>query len=117
MAMAYLAKASRDATHRDEWIRQAVVYFDKDLSFPRQKPVDLEFYSAGRGFEEAGDLSSADSCLYYGRAWEAFADEQPFIQGESYTFYGKTVPLAPMRQEIEKSRERVQVKFETAGCN
>jgi hypothetical protein len=116
IAMVYLGKASRDATHKDEWIRQAVAYFDKDLSVPRQKPVDIEYYSAGRGFEVAGDLSTGDSCLYYGRALKAFADEVPFIQGETYTASGATVPLAPMRQENEKSRERVQAKFAKAGC-
>jgi hypothetical protein len=116
MAMVYLAKASRDATHKDEWIRQAVIYFDKDLSLHQQKPIDIEFYSAGRGFEEAGDLSTADSCLYYRRALKAFADEQPFLQGDTYTDSGESIPLAPMRQENEKSRERVEAKFAKAGC-
>jgi hypothetical protein len=116
LAMDYLAKASRDGTHKDEWIRQAVAYFDKDLSSHQQKPVDIEFYSAGRGFEGAGDLSTSDSCLYYGRALKAFADEEPLIQGNTYTDSGTSVPLAPVRQENEKSRERVKAKFAKAGC-
>ncbi len=117
MAIVYLAKASRDATHKDEWIRQAVVYFDKDLSLHPQEPFDtVKFYSAGRGFEEAGDLSTADSCLYYGRALKAFADEQPFLQGDTYTVSGDSIPLTPMRKENEKSMERVQAKFVKTGC-
>lgn len=116
IAMVYLGKASRDATHKDEWIRQAVAYFDKDLSFPRRKPVDIEFYNAGRGFEAAGDLSTADSCLYYGRALKAFVEEEPFLQGDTDTNYGVSTPLAPARKENEKSQERVQAKFAKAGC-
>ena len=116
IGMTYMVRASQDAKHKDEWIRQAVAYFDKDLSLPRQKPFDIEFYSAGRGFEMAGDLSSADNCLYYGRALKAFADEMPYIQGESFTSYGHTFQLAPIRQDIEKSRKRVQAKFANAGC-
>jgi len=116
IAMVYLGKASKDATHKDELIKQAVTYFDKDLSVHHPKPADIEFYSAGRGFEEAGDLSTADSCLYYGRALKAFADEEPFIQGETYTDSGATIPLAPIRQENEKSRERVEAKFAKTGC-
>ena len=117
MAMVCLAKASRDAMHKDEWIRQAVIYFDKNLSLHPQEPVDtVKFYSAGRGFEEAGDLSTAENCLYYRRALKAFADEEPFLQGDTYTVSGDSIPLAPMRQENEKSRERVQAKFAKAGC-
>lgn len=116
MALVYLVKASRDPMHKDEWIRQAVTYFDKDLSLHQPKPIDIEFYSAGRGFEQAGDLSTADSCLYYGRALKAFVEEQPFLQGDTYTDSGASIPLAPIRQENEKARERVQAKFAKAGC-
>jgi hypothetical protein len=116
IAMVYLGKASKDATRKDEWIKQAVAYFDKDLAIHQPKPVDIEFYSAGHGFEEAGDLSTADSCLYYGRALKAFADEEPFIQGKTYTDSGATIPLTPIRQENEKSRERVEAKFAKAAC-
>lgn len=116
IGMVYLAKASRDAPHKDEWIRQAVAYFDKSLSEHEPKDVIIKFYSAGRGFEEAGDLSTTDSCLYYGRALKAFADQQPFLQNDTFTDSGGSIPLAPLRQENEKSRERVQAKFAKAGC-
>jgi tetratricopeptide (TPR) repeat protein len=116
IAMVYLGKASQDAAHRDEWVQQAIAYFDKDLSVHQWKDIDIEFYSAGRGFEEAGDLSTVNRCLYYGRALKAFADEQPFIQGDTYTDAGTTIPLAPIRLENEKSRQRVQAKFAKADC-
>jgi hypothetical protein len=39
--------------------------------------MDVELYDTGSGFESAGDLSSRDSCLYYGRALKVFEQEFP----------------------------------------
>jgi hypothetical protein len=47
---------------------------------------------------------------------KAFEEEIPFIQGNSYTAYGKTILLEPVRQENEKALERVKAKFTKAGC-
>jgi hypothetical protein len=47
---------------------------------------------------------------------KAFEEEIPFIQGDSYTAYGKTIPLEPVRQQDEKALETVKVKFAKAGC-
>jgi hypothetical protein len=116
IAITYLMKASKDRARRDEWVKQAVAYFDKDLSVHQKNSVDVELYNVGRGFESAGDLSSSDSCLYYGRALKAFEEEFPFIQGDSYTAYDKTIPLEPVRQENQKALGRVKTKFEKAGC-
>ena len=116
IALTYLIKASKDNARKDEWIQQAVAYYDKDLSVHRKDDVDLELYVVGRGFELAGDLSTNDNCLYYGRAVKAFEEEFPFIKGDSYTAYGKTVPLAPVRQENEKALERVKAKSDKASC-
>ncbi len=115
IAHAYLMKASKDTVHKEEWIEQAVAYYDKDLLVHRKTDGDIELYDAGRGFETAGDLSTANSCLYYGRAIKAFLEEISYLQGDSITAYGKTIPLAPMRQENEKALERVKVKF-SKGC-
>jgi hypothetical protein len=116
IAITYLIKASKDSTHKDEWIQQAVAYYDKDLSVHQKNDVDIELYSVGRGFETAGDLSTNNSCLYYGRAVNAFEEEIPFIQGDSLTAYGQAIPLAPRRQENEKALERVKAKFAKTGC-
>ena len=115
IALIYLTKASKDSAHREEWVRQAVTYYDRDLSVHQREDLDLELYLVGRGFEAAGDLSSQNSCLYYERAVKDFEDEVPFIQGESYTAYGKTTQLAPVRQENEKALERVKAKFARAN--
>ena len=117
IAVTYLIKASKDVAHKDEWIRQAVAYYDKDLSVHQKSDIDLELYTVGRGFEQAGDLSTHDRCLYYGRAVKAFEEERPYIQGDSYTAYGKTTQLAPVRKENEKALQRAQAKLDKAGCN
>jgi hypothetical protein len=116
IAIAYLMKASKNTEHREEWIRQAVAYYDEDLSVHQKGEIDLELYEAGRGFEMAGDLSTTDSCLYYARAVKAFEEEVSFIQGDNYTAYGRTTPLEPVRQDNEKALERVKAKFTKAGC-
>jgi hypothetical protein len=116
IAITYLMKASKDSARRDEWVRQAVIYYDKDLSVHQKKDVDLELHSVGRGFESAGDLSTRDGCLYYARAVKAFEQEVSFIQGDSFTAYGKTIPLEPVRKENERALESVMAKFSKAGC-
>jgi len=116
IAITYLMKASKDSTHKEEWIQQAVTYYDKDLSVHQKGSVDVELYGAGRGLETAGDLSSTHGCQYYGRAMKAFEEEMSYIQGDSYTAYGKTIPLEPVRQENEKALQRVKAKFTKAGC-
>jgi hypothetical protein len=116
VAIIYLTKASKDSSHKDEWVGQAVSNFQKDLEVHNMGTVDLELYEVGKGFEVAGDLSTHDTCLYYGRAVKAFEDEVQFIQGDSYTAYGSTAPLAPLRQANQKALERVKSKFDKAGC-
>jgi len=93
-----------------------VEYYEKEISSRQENPADLTYYDAGRGFEIAGDLSTANRCLYYIKAIQAFEKETPYIRGESYTAYGKTIPLGPVRAENEKALERVKSKYEKAWC-
>lgn len=116
VAICYLTKASKDSGHKDQWIQQAVINFEKDLATHKKGAVDVELYEVGRGFERAGDLSTDASCLYYSRAVKAFEEEFQFVQGDSYTAYGHTTPLAPVRQENQKALERVKSKIDKAGC-
>jgi hypothetical protein len=67
IAITYLMKASKDVAHKDEWIQQAVVNYDKDMSAHQKQDPDIERYSVGRGFESAGDLTTSDACKYYER--------------------------------------------------
>ena len=116
IAITYLMKASKDPAHKDEWIQQSIVYYDRDLSVHQNQKVDIERYSVGRGFESAGDLSTTNRCQYYARAVKLFEEEIPFIQGDSLTAYGHTTPLAPVRQENEKALQRVKAKVSGNGC-
>jgi hypothetical protein len=67
--------------------------------------VHVELYDVARGFESAGNLSISDSCLYHGRARNAFEEESPFIWGDSRTAYGKTIPLNLFAKRIKKHLE------------
>jgi hypothetical protein len=116
IAITYLMKASKDPGRKEEWVQQAVAYYDKALSTHQKTDVDITLYETGRGFETAGDLSMTNRCSYYGRAVKAFEEEIPFIQGDSYTAYGKTIPLEPVRQQDEKALETVKAKLAKAGC-
>jgi tetratricopeptide (TPR) repeat protein len=116
IGMTYLSKAIKDTAHRDEWIQQAISYFDKDLSVHKNTDTDIELYVVGRGFESAGKYSTANSCAYFGRAIKSFEDERPLIQGDSFTSAGATLKLAPIREENEKALARAKAEFATAGC-
>jgi len=116
MGIIYLLRASKDLARKDKWVKQAITSYDKNLSLHQPKDIGVELFSVGRGFEEAGDLSTTDSCLYYGRALKAFADLEPAIQGDTYNASGTAVPLAPFRRDTERVRERVQAKLAKAGC-
>src|SRR5258708_6827060 len=65
IAHAYLMKASKDTVHKEEWIEQAVAYYDKDLLVHQKTDGDIELYHAGRGFETALDFSPTTPCLHY----------------------------------------------------
>lgn len=116
IGITYLMKASKDGVNKDEWVQTASAYFDKDLSVHQKGNIDIELYSVGRGFEEAGDLSTGNRCLYFRRAVQAFEEEAPYIKGDSYSAYGKAIPLAPIRNQNEIALERVKAKFDKAGC-
>ncbi len=90
--MGYLQKASRDGPHREESLQNAAAYFDEDLAAHRRETWTL-------------------------RAIKNFEDESSFIQGDSYTAYGNTTPLAPVREDNEKALERVKEKLGKAACN
>jgi hypothetical protein len=107
IAMSFFMKVPNDASHKEEWIRQAVSYLDDYLSVYRKyHPVGVVPQYAGTGFEVAGDLSSNERCLYYGRALRVFA--------EPYDKDQKAFPATPNWKE--DSLKKVQDKFDRAGC-
>jgi len=116
IALLYLVKASKDARHKGEWIQEAVTYLEKDLAAHSPTKIDMELYNIGQAFRVAGDLSADNRCLYYERAAKALEDEFAFIQGDTITAYGKTLPLAPARRDNQKALDAVKAKLATAGC-
>jgi hypothetical protein len=116
IAITFLMKASKDTGHKQEWMQQGVDYYGRARLAPRHNGFDIELYTVGRGLESAGDMSTDNKCLYYGQAIKDFEHQVPFIQGESYTAYGQTVPLATIRQANEKAIQRVTEKFAREGC-
>jgi hypothetical protein len=106
IAMSFFLKVPKDASHKEEWIRQAIAYYDDYLSVYREYHVDIVPQHAGLGLEAAGDLSSSERCLYYGRALKVFA--------EPYDKSQKTFPMTPNWKE--DSLKRVEEKFDRAGC-
>jgi len=119
IAMIYIARAYKKPATRDESIHEAQLNLEKSLDFVNKRdPEDNGFDLDGIGgaYEVLGDLSDKDKCQFYERAQQAFARELPLIKGESYTAYGKTVPLEPNRLEVKKHLDRVNEKYPRAGC-
>ncbi len=63
IAITYLMKASKDPGRREDWVQQAVGYYDRGLLAHQKTDVDITLYETGRGFETAGDLSKTNRCL------------------------------------------------------
>jgi tetratricopeptide (TPR) repeat protein len=123
IAMVYLMRAYKEPGLRDPWAREAVFYAEKSLEFARKSLEGnahrlelLNLHEAGRILETAGDLSSAKRCEYYAEAIKVFTDEAPLLQGEYIEAYGYRRPLAPLRNENDKSLIRAKGKLVGAGC-
>ncbi len=119
IAMIYIAKAYKKPATKDESIHEAQLNLEKSLDFVnKREPEDnsLDLDGIGGAYEVLGDLSDKDKCEFYEKAKQAFVRQLPLIKGESYTAYGKTIPLEPVRIEIRKHLDRVNEKYPSAGC-
>jgi len=87
--------------------------------YAAKKPEDedLTLFGIGGAYEMLGDLSQHDKCRFFGKARTAFDEQLPLIKGDSYTAYGKTVALEPLRVEIRKHLTSVENKSTQAGCS
>jgi len=52
IAITYLIKASKDSARKDEWIQQAVAYYDKDLSVRQKNDIDMNFILWGAALSQ-----------------------------------------------------------------
>ncbi len=119
IAFIYIAKAYNKPATRDESIHEAQLNLEKSLDFVnKRQPEDnsLDLDGIGGAYEILGDLSDKDKCQFYEKAKQAFVRELPLIKGDSYTAYGKTIPLEPVRAEINKHLNGVTQKYANAGC-
>ena len=118
IAMVYITKAYYKHSTQES-LDNAASHLDQALSvYVAKKPeeVDTFPYGIGGAYEALGDLSQKHKCRFYGKARSAFDEQLPLIKGESYTAYGKTVPLEPLRADIRKHLTSVDDKSAKAGC-
>jgi tetratricopeptide (TPR) repeat protein len=119
IAMIYIAKAYKNPTTKAASIHEAQLNLEESLDFANKRdPEDNSFDLDGIGsaYEILGDLSEPNKCEFYETAKQIFVRELPLIKGDSYTAYGKTVPLEPVRIEIKKHLDQVNEKYPRAGC-
>jgi hypothetical protein len=119
IAMVYISKAYNKQSTRDQSLDYAVSHLEQALNvYAAKKPEDVDTVLSGIGgaYEILGDLSQKDKCKFYGKARSAFDEQLPLIKGDSYTAYGKTVALEPLRAEIRKHLTSVEDKSAQARC-
>jgi tetratricopeptide (TPR) repeat protein len=119
IAMVHIAKAHKKSSTKDESVQQAQLSLEEALSIINKKESgdpDVMLFEIGGAYELLGDLSDKDKCRLYGIARQAFERQLPLIKGDSYTAYGKTIPLEPVRAEIRKHLDGVGKKYSDARC-
>jgi hypothetical protein len=120
IAMVYIRKAYHQQSSRDESIDNAASHLETALViYAAKKPdeVDIMLFEIGGAYEILGDLSTKDKCRFFGRARKLFNEQIPLIKGDSYTSYGSTTPLEPVRAEVRRHLAAVEQKSAQAGCS
>lgn len=118
IAMVYTTKAYH-GLKRDESIQNAASQLEEaaKVRAPEQPEIaDTDLLGAGAVYEVLGDLSEKNKCEYFAKSKRIFQDQWPLIQGDSYTAYGDTVPLEPVRADVRKHLASVEEKSAQAGC-
>jgi tetratricopeptide (TPR) repeat protein len=119
IAFVYIAKAYKRPENRGESIRRAEESLQRALTFfdgQSQNHLSLEPFEIGGAYEILADISDKDKCRLYERARELFVRQLPMIKGDSYTAYGHTTPLEPVRGDVRKHLNAVNEKSSKAGC-
>jgi tetratricopeptide (TPR) repeat protein len=119
IAFVYIAKAYKKPTNRDESIHRAEESLQKALTFfdgKSQNDLSLEPFEIGGAYEILADISNKDKCRLYEKARELFVRQLPMIKGDSYTAYGHTTRLEPVRGDVRKHLNAVNEKSSKAGC-
>lgn len=119
IAMVYIAKAYKKPASRSESVRQAELNLEKSRELfekEESKDNDTWLFGIGGAYEILGDISEKEKCRFYEKAREALVRQLSLIKGDSYTAYGKTMQLEPLRAEINKHLESVNAKNSAGGC-
>ena len=119
IAFVYIGKARKRPGTRDESVHLAELNLEKALDlFEKEKHTDLaiELFEIGGAYELLGDNSDKEKCQLYEKARELFVRQLPLIKGDSYTAYGHTTPLEPLRGEVRKHLNAVSDKSSKDGC-
>jgi len=119
IAMVYIAKAHKKPSSKDESVHQAELSLEKALDIVnknKSENIDVMLFEIGGAYEFLGDISGKDKCRLYEIARQAFERQLPLIKGDSYTAYGHTTPLEPVRADIRKHLDAVSKKYSDAGC-
>jgi hypothetical protein len=119
IAMIYIVKAYKKPETRDDSIRQSELNLkEAQRLFDLQKvgDDDTSLFGIGGAYEILGDISDKDRCRFYEIGRRTLERQLPLIKGDSYTAYGKTVPLEPLRTDVRKHLDAVNKKSSTAGC-
>ncbi len=105
ISLLYLAKASKEPAHKQESVKQAVLYADKALSIQPDASAFLQ--TAAIISESAGDLIPSEACTYYRQSEQELQKQIPFLE--------QADPRGS-RQIAEASLVRVQRKITNSGC-
>jgi hypothetical protein len=119
IAMIYIVKAYKKPKTKDDSIRQSELNLIEAQRLFDQQQVgdnDSSLFGIGGAYELLGDMSDKDKCRLYEIGRQALERQLPLIRGDSYTAYGKTFPLEPLRADIRKHLDAVNKKSSTAGC-
>jgi hypothetical protein len=120
IAMVYLNKAYHKQSTRNESLDKAALHLETALNlYASKKPEEfgIILFEIGGGYEILGDLSQKDKCRFFGKATALLNEQLPLINGDSYTAYGHTTPLEPVRAEVRKHIAAVEQKSKQAGCS
>lgn len=119
IAMVYIAKAYKKPATRDESVHESELNLkEAQRLFDKQQTQDNDpsLFEIAGAYELLGDVSDKDKCRLYAISRQGFERQLPLIKGDSYTAYGRTVPLDPFRAEIRKHLDGVNKKSSAAGC-
>jgi tetratricopeptide (TPR) repeat protein len=118
IADVYLVRAQKDRAQREQWVIDAVSYFEKSLLFNAKDrdAAGVHLFQDARGYESAGDLSKVRQCAYYDRATKLLEDRVSLLQGDQITLAGRTFPLEPLRKENGKVLSEVKEKAAKSEC-